>query len=91
MALISIPGFPGMTVNDCEGFGSERTEHGQDYKPYLAKRLIEIFAPDSMVDIIFETIMKIAHSGNHGDGKVYVLDVLKGGRISTGEVDGDLG
>ena len=91
MALISIPGFPGMTVNDCEGFGRERTEHGQDYKPYLAKRRIEIFAPDSMVDIIFETIMKIAHSGNHGDGKVYVLDVLKGGRINTGEVDGDLG
>jgi len=91
MELINIPGFPGMTVSECEGFGRERTEHGQDYKPYLPKKRIEIFAPDHLVEIIFETIMKVGHSGHHGDGKVYILDTLKGGRISTGEQDPDLG
>ena len=91
MALMEIPGFPGMTIIDCEGFGRERTEHIQDYKPFLPKKRLEIFAPDSLVEIIFETIMHVAHSGHHGDGKVYVLEAIEGGRISTGERDPDLG
>lgn len=91
MALINIEGFPGMTVSDCEGFGRERTEPVQDYKPYLPKKRIEIFAPEHLVEIIFETIMTVARSGKHGDGKVYVLDAIEGGRISTGERQVDLG
>jgi nitrogen regulatory protein PII len=43
------------------------------------------------VEIIFDTLMKAAHSGNHGDGKIYVIDMLEGGRISTGERNADLG
>jgi nitrogen regulatory protein PII len=35
--------------------------------------------------------MKAAHSGNHGDGKIYVIDMLEGARISTGERSADLG
>lgn len=91
MALLQIPDFPGMSVIDCDGFGRERTQHIQDYKPFLAKKRLEIFAPDALVEIIFETIMNAAHSGNHGDGKIYVLDMLEGARISTGERSADLG
>jgi nitrogen regulatory protein P-II 1 len=91
LALMEIPGFPGMTVIDCDGFGRERTEHSQDYKPYLPKKRLEIFAPDHMVEKIFSILMRVAHSGHHGDGKVYVLDVLEGGRISSGERGVDLG
>ncbi|RIZ67251.1 MAG: P-II family nitrogen regulator [Methylococcales bacterium] len=91
MALLEIPGFPGMTVIDCDGFGRERTQHIQDYKPFLPKKRLEIFAPDALVEIIFDTLMKAAHSGNHGDGKIYVIDMLEGGRISSGERSADLG
>jgi nitrogen regulatory protein P-II 1 len=91
MALMEIPGFPGMTVIDCSGFGRERTEHAQDYRPFLPKKRLEIFAPDNLVEIIFDTIMRVACSSQHGDGKVYVIDVLKGGRISDGKGDIDLG
>ena len=35
--------------------------------------------------------MKAAFSGQHGDGKVYIIDVLEGGRISTHERSNDLG
>lgn len=91
MALLEIPGFPGMTVIDCEGFGRERTQHIQDYKPFLPKKRLEIFAPDHLVEVIFDTIMKAAHSGHHGDGKIYIVDMLEGGRISTGERSRDLG
>jgi len=90
VALMEIPNFPGMSVIDCNGFGRERTQHIQDYKPFLHKKRIEIFAPDSLVEIIFETIMHAAHSGQHGDGKLYVIDTLEGGRISTGERGPDL-
>lgn len=91
MALMEIPGFPGMTVIDCSGFGRERTAHAQDYTPFMPKKRLEIFAPDSLVEIIFETIMRIACSGQHGDGKVYVIDVIEGGRISDGERGNDFG
>lgn len=91
MALMEIPGFPGMSVSHCEGFGREHTEHVQDYKPFLTRTRLEIFAPDGLVEIIFDTIMRVAHSGNHGDGKIYIIDVMKGGRISTGERQNDLG
>jgi nitrogen regulatory protein PII len=91
VALLEIQGFPGMSVSDCDGFGRERTQHAQDYKPFLPKKRIEIFAPDNLVEIIFETIMTSAFSGQHGDGKVYIIDTLKGGRISTRERSEDLG
>jgi nitrogen regulatory protein PII len=91
MALLEIQGFPGMTIIDCDGFGRERTQHIQDYKPFLPKKRIEIFAPDNLAEIIFDTIMQSAFSGQHGDGKVYMLNVLEGGRISTHERHYDLG
>ncbi len=91
VALMEIPGFPGMTVMNCDGFGREHTDHTQDYKTFLPRKRLEIFAPDSLVEIIFNTIMRTAHSGRHGDGKVYIIDTLEGGRISTGERASDLG
>lgn len=91
IALMDIPGFPGLSVMDCEGFGRERMQHIQDYSPFLPKKRLEIFAPDHLVESIFQTIMQVAHSGHHGDGKVYIIDTLEGGRISTGERQADLG
>ena len=89
-ALMEIPGFPGMSVMDCEGFGREQTQHLQDYKPFLSKKRIEIFVPEELVEIVFYTIMRVAHSGNHGDGKVYILEVAEGARISSGDRGVDL-
>ncbi len=91
IALLEIQNFPGMSVIDCEGFGRERTQHVQDYKPFLPKKRIEIFAPDHLVESIFQTIMRSAFSGKHGDGKVYIIDMIEGGRVSTGERHTDLG
>jgi nitrogen regulatory protein PII len=84
-ALLEIPGFPGMTVLDCEGFGRAHVAVSQNYNPFVVKKRIEIFAPDEMVELIFELIMKQANTHQHGAGKVYVLEVLEGGRINTGE------
>ncbi len=89
-ALLEIDGFPGMSVTDCEGFGRKRIETSQDYTPFVRKKRLEIFAPEHLVEEIFTTLMRVARTGQHGDGKVYILPVSEGGRISTGMRGADL-
>jgi nitrogen regulatory protein PII len=83
--LLEIPDFPGMSVSNCEGFGRAKTVEAQNYTPFMAKKRIEIFAADEMVETIFTTIMTIANTHQHGAGKVYVLNVEEGGRICSNE------
>ncbi len=56
--LLKIPGFPGMNVSDCEGFDGNSAEDG--FTPYTPKKRIEIFAPDELVKIIFDTLIQAA-------------------------------
>lgn len=89
-ALQEIPGFPGMTVSDCMGFGKEKRKEGphgviEDLIDYIPKVRIEIMLKDEMVDKVVETIAKTAHTGNPGDGKVFVYDIEKAVRIKTFE------
>ncbi|MCK9397088.1 MAG: P-II family nitrogen regulator [Methylobacter sp.] len=83
--LLEIPNFPGMSVSDCEGFGREKVIDQQNYTPFVEKKRIEIFASDEMVETIFDTIMTVANTHQHGAGKVYIIDVDEGGRICTSE------
>ncbi|SHL38544.1 nitrogen regulatory protein P-II family [Nitrosospira sp. Nsp11] len=82
-ALLEIPGFPGMSVSDCEGFDGDTVIDG-DFTPFIPKKRIEVFAPDELVEIIFDTLMLTANTHQHGAGKVYVIDVSKSGKINTG-------
>lgn len=84
-ALLEIPHFPGMSVSDCEGFGREKVADSQNYTPFVAKKRIEIFVPDDLVETVFATLMKHANTHQHGAGKIYVVEVIEGGRINTGE------
>lgn len=89
-ALEEIEGFPGMTVSDARGFGSGRQrklhEEGATHlKDFNEKSRIEIVAHDSDVERIVETIARFAHTGNHGDGKVFVWTIDHAVRIQTGE------
>ena len=92
-ALEEIDGFPGMTVSDVRGFGREKGIHAhggahrviEDFVEYVKKARIEIVAPDEMVDVIVDTIGRAAHTGNPGDGKVFVWPVERAVRIQTGD------
>ena len=94
-ALEEIEGFPGMTITDARGFGREKSAHDkgaphrviEDFVEYVKKTRIEIVAHDDMVERIVETIMRAAHTGNRGDGKVFVWPVERAARIQTGETD----
>jgi len=86
-----------MTVTDVRGFGREKSAPDQgaphsvmeDFVEYVKKARIEIVAHDEMVDRIVETITRAAHTGNRGDGKVFVWPVERAVRIQTGET-GDM-
>lgn len=82
--LLEIPGFPGMSVSDCEGFGQAKIANTQDYSPYTLKKRIEIFSPDELVDTILDTVMTVANTHQPGAGKIYVINVEKSGHISRG-------
>lgn len=94
-ALEEIEGFPGMTVTDVRGFGREKGSHAKgaphriidDFVEYVKKARIEIVARDEMADGIVDTIVRTAHTGNAGDGKVFVWSVEQAIRIQTGETD----
>lgn len=92
-ALEDLDGFPGMTVTDVRGFGREKGIHAhggahrviEDFVEYVKKARIEIVAPDEMVESIVKTLVSAAHTGNPGDGKVFVWPVERAVRIQTGD------
>jgi nitrogen regulatory protein PII len=88
-ALEEIKSFPGMTVTDVRGFGRRFIAHEEDapLEDFIEKVRLEIVAHDEMVETIVETIMRVAHTGNHGDGKVFVWPVGQAMRIRTGETN----
>ncbi len=90
-ALKQIDGLPGMTVDvDVQGFGrslasSARHKITLDAIEYAKKAKLEIVVPDEMAEQVVQTIMQHAHTGNPGDGKIFVIDVQEVYRIRTGE------
>jgi len=93
LALRKLEGLSGMTVTDVRGFGRTRGEGSPDIVPddvadFVSKTRIDVFCTNSMAQTVRSTIQKYAHTGAHGDGKIYSWDVDVAIRISTGE-DGD--
>lgn len=89
-ALEELEGFPGMTVTDARGFGRKRSAEEQlapHYEPFHKNARVEIVARDGMVEAIVKTLVDHAHTGNDGDGKVFVWDVERAVRVQTGETD----
>ena len=90
-ALKQIEGLPGLTVDvDVHGFGRSRAESAPhkitlDEIEYAKKAKLEIVVQDDMADEVVQTILKYAHTGNPGDGKIFVIDVQEVYRIRSGE------
>lgn len=89
-ALHSMPHFPGITVNDCQGQGRGRGRGGS-YLPneetifFSKKSKLEIFCADALCDQIVQAIQRAAHTGNPGDGVVMVANLDRVVRIRTDE------
>ena len=80
----------GMTVTDVRGFGRQKgqVEHyrGGEYTiRFISKVRIDVVVQDQDVEKVIATISQVARTGNVGDGKIFVVDVLNALRIRTGE------
>lgn len=85
-------GCTGMTISEARGFGRQKghTElyRGAEYQiDFLPKIRIEIAVADDLEQRVTEAITEHAHTGNIGDGKVFVWDLTHCTRIRTGETD----
>ena len=89
---LSEPGITGLTVTEVKGFGRQKghTElyRGAEYVvDFLPKIKVEVVIPTDQVDAAIDAIVKAAHSGKIGDGKIFVLPVEQVVRIRTGELN----
>jgi nitrogen regulatory protein P-II 1 len=83
-------GVTGMTVTEVKGFGRQKghTEiyRGSEYTvDFLPKIKLDMIVPDSLVAAATEAIIKAAHTGKIGDGKIFVIPVEAAIRIRTNE------
>lgn len=83
-------GYGGITVSEVKGHGKQHgmTEQwrGREYRvEYLSKVWILIVVSDEDVDKVVDTIVEGARTGEIGDGKIFVSDVLDAVRVRTGE------
>lgn len=90
-SLMEIPHFPGMSVVDCDGFGQALVGEGQTFDPFVEKKRIEIIVDDAMVSEVVEVILKRAHTGRRGDGRIFIFDVRENICIRTMEREGGVG
>ena len=79
-AFRTLPGFPGMTASHVEGCSSHAGEERHDtlkeeLTDFTKKVRIEIVAPDEMVPDILRIIHRNAHTGQMGDGVLWVTEV----------------
>ena len=88
--LHEIDGLPGITVSEVKRFGRSSAKDvekgpGSGLIEYVAKVKIEIVVPDALVERVVTIIQKTAHTGNTGDGKIFVIPVEEVVKIRTNE------
>ena len=81
----------GMTVTDVRGFGRQKgsVEHyrgGEIQVRLIDKVKLDLIISENDSDGVIRTIKEKAHTGNVGDGKIFVTEVQKVMRVRTGEM-----
>ncbi len=83
-------GVLGLSASEVRGFGRQRghTEvyRGAEYRlDFLPKIRLELVVADDYLDAAVDAILTGARTGQPGDGKVFVSEVLEAIRVRTGE------
>jgi nitrogen regulatory protein P-II 1 len=83
-------GITGMTVSEVKGYGRQKG-HSELYRgaeyvvDFLPKIKMEMIVEANDVEQVTNVIVKAAHTGKIGDGKIFVSDIEQIIRIRTGE------
>lgn len=83
-------GVKGITVTEVRGSGKQKgvthQYRGAEYTVNLLQKLkLEIVVPDMEAQVVADTIVKAARTGEIGDGKIFLVPVADVIRIRTGE------
>lgn len=83
-------GFPSISIVEAKGSGRQKgiveQYRGSTVTVNVRPKLkLEVVVADSDKDLIVETILRHARTGEIGDGKIFVIPVEEAIRIRTGE------
>ena len=89
MELLEL-GFPSLSIVEVKGSGRQKgfTESYRGAKTtiFLRPKLkLEIVVDDADVDRTIDTILEYSHTGEPGDGKIFIFNVEDAIRVRTGE------
>jgi nitrogen regulatory protein P-II 1 len=79
-----------MTITEVRGFGRQKghTEmyRGTEYRvDFVPKVKLEVVVDDNKLQTAITAIVKVAQTGQIGDGKIFVSNLEESIRIRTGE------
>lgn len=83
-------GVVGVTATDCIGHGRQKG-HQEIYRgtefdvKYVSKINLEVVVPDDRVDNVVEVLESKAKSGQVGDGKIFIREMVDAVRIRDGQ------
>lgn len=84
-ALRAIPNFPGVTLFKAEGFTApaavDKRSVREELTDFSDKVMVCVLADTDMVEPIRQAIMQACHTGQIGDGLVWVIDIESMHRI----------
>lgn len=85
-ALREVEGLPGCIVSHVSAYPRARknSQGERGFEPRQCAKL-EIVVDQPMVRKVVEVIQKNAHTGNKGDGKIFVIECTDVIRVRTGE------
>ncbi len=83
-------GIQGMTITEVKGFGRQKGHveiyRGTSYEVrFIPKLKIEVAVSDDKLEEIVTVIQQSAHTGEIGDGKIFIYDLKDVIRIRTEE------
>jgi nitrogen regulatory protein PII len=83
-------GIKGMTVSEVKGCGKQKgaVEHyrGSEYEVFLHPKVkVEIVTEKDQMDKIIEAINYAARTGESGDGKIFIYEVIEAVQVRTGQ------
>ena len=83
-------GVHGLTVSEVSGYGRQRghseVSRGAEYTvDFVPKVKVEVLVADDEVGDVIDVVVKSAHTGKIGDGKVWSVPVDAVVRVRTGE------
>ncbi|MBA4252111.1 MAG: GlnB [Chlorobiaceae bacterium] len=87
-ALHKIEGLPGITISETKGFGKSKGNKenaDEGIFEFVPKNKIEVVIQDKLAETVVNTIQENAHTGNPGDGKIFVTEVSSIVKIRTNE------